>query len=258
MDIFLKVDITVQPDEQELAAFQRGIEAFLATGFMKRRHWDLFGGFQKVEQGYVVSPEGYSKAQTTSADRVRGKQFLNLWSLPAGFSTRDIADIMLELADVSSYVELDSHVSIEVQEAVTRVNEPIIPPESVAGMRKEGLFACVRHYIDRKKLAKFALSSGALARDWMGRYSDMTFLGTYQDVTGLLNVFWDFWRIPPNMKLADFEKRLAELILTSDPVSQTYRDAIQPDAGPLTRNSTPDHFHDGLDVLRAAPYWSLA
>jgi len=267
MDMFLKVDITVQPEEVEQAAFHRHIEAFLKTGFMKRRKWELYGGFQVFRQGYEVAPEGFRKTVTSAPPAphapdedktpASGPQFLNVWRLPKGFATRDVADIMLELADVSSYVELDSHVEIEVQEVVARVNAPILETETDAKTRKEGVFAGVRHYVDRPRLAEFALSSGALAREWSRVNPSWSFLGTFQNVTGLLNVFWDLWQVPPDMTLPKFENALKTLISAKDPITQAYRHSIEPEDGPLTASSPVADFHDGLDILRAAPYWSL-
>lgn len=271
-EMFLKVDIAVK--KENVAAFEDKIGEFIRGKLLESDPigWQLAGAFKVNDQrldldsaGELRRPSPGSHQKGTVDTDVR---FLHIWKLPPDASIEAVANAMSLLNDVPLYKQLDSLVKTESQDLYLRIIDPIEikdPSDKTGKKRKNALdalatnhkggrFAFVRHYVDRDKLGAFAFHSGALAPQW-GKRNKWSFLGTYQSITGLLNVFWDVWETSSDSAehkvaaldtVAETESVLTETIKSTDVVTQAYAASI---------NRDKDGPHDGLVVASAAPYW---
>ena len=268
-NLFLHVNITVPERNKE--AFSDQLKIVLRESALGA--WKLEGGF------WLQSPPDSRKFDGSQELREKGDvQFVNIWRLPEGVTQADISKTMTQLSETESYVKLDNLVKIEQQEIVLRINKPIsdtaLSELSWQNGVERGRFVRVRHYPFRANLGTFVFTAGALAPQWESA-KGWKFLGTFQNITGLLNEFWDFWYVPESSKLETFERDLVDLVtagtgkpgvqgnsLTTDfltsisatpppskpPLSQSAKPAL---SSPTTSNPP----HDGIAFLAAADYW---
>jgi hypothetical protein len=253
MDLFLHVNIRVPKRNAEGAggadsSFPSLMTDFLRGGTLKRRGWDLQAGLLVREQLEVAS--SFNLQTALAPDEA---QFVNLWRLPKDFHEGDIASVMLELSETPVYVKLDGLVSAEQQEIVSLVNAPAAVDKKRAGAldraRSGGGFIRIRHYVDRKNLSSFVFNSGAIAPVW-SKEKSWEFLGTFQNITGVLNEFWEIWHIPKLVSRAEVEADLIELLDREDSVTKELARSIE-----YQQKKPNSPTHDGLAVLSAASYW---
>jgi hypothetical protein len=171
--------------------------------------------------------------------------FINIWKLPTKGSTVDIAQIMTDLSELPQYVVLDSIVLDESQDVVYRVHDALLDDDS---LKKEllarGRFAFVRHYLDRDKLGAFVFNFGALAPAWADTQKFL-YAGLYQNITGLLNEFWNVLAIADEDE-SNLRKGLTQLANTDGPVGTAYAESID------FKRTGPD---DGIVIVGRAKYW---
>lgn len=235
MSMYLHVWITVE--KAKVDRFAKNAEAFLATRFLEDQH-----GWQLVAAMEVDQSSGYVLPVPPVPDSVT---FVNVWALPENF---DIARVMFQLSEFGPYVRLDNDVSFELQQVIYRVNAPVLGSDQALAQEfeKADRFAMVRHYPFRENLAEFGMSSGALAERF-AKKAGLKFGGTYQNITGLLNEFWEIWAIGAGKSSADVRELFKNLIVEeNNMVGESYRHSID------FKTDDPD---DGILVLNRARFW---
>lgn len=236
MSRYLHVRLTVA--NSALESFLANAKAFMATGFLEDNGWKLLAAMEVDKASdYVLVTPPVTEASTT---------FVNLWQLPE--DKLNLADVMFQLSEYGPYVALDNDVTHEIQEILYCVNSPEGAGDDALGKKlKAGhAFAMVRHYPSRQNLAEFAVSAGALAGSF-AEQGKFTFAGTYQNITGLLNEFWDFWLLEKTQSCDGLRKTLVGVIEAEKGlVGDSYRHSIE------FKNDGPD---DGILILKKARFW---
>lgn len=244
MTLFLHVTIDVK--EPQEADFVYAMKDFLDGGFLRDKHdWELTAGFKIRETDCKVKEDG--TAQKDGGSKPSNPRFVNIWKLPTAFASNDVATIMLQSSELKSYVKLDSFVTTEKQNVVYRVNDPFTAGD-IPLPKPGGTFALVRHYIARPNLAEFVFSTGSLASQWEREMAKggRQFQGTFQNITGLLNEFWDVWYLPEPAPLDEFRGQLTKLIGGPGDLTASLRAALEfSDYG----------VDDGLLMVEPARYW---
>lgn len=266
MDSYLHVRLGVKRKHRD--DFIAQAQEFLRTTFLQKRGWQFLLGFEVLSTHLI---DDLTRTPLRQPDNVT--YFTNVWKLPPNV---DVGAIMLELSELSEYVTLDSYVATETQEIVLRINDPSRSDEELANkLRRGGLFAMVRHYPFRSDLASFVFSSAAVAPE-LEFEAKFTYAGCYQNVTGLLNEFWDIWQIGESRGVLEGDDAKRTLIETREkltrvigglrsPVAEDYRKAIYFDRSSLNvdepdpwNERAPDGPDDGLAIVKAASYWARA
>ena len=238
MGMYLHVWLTVK--ESKVPAFVEKAKVFLDTQFLERapNGWQLLAAMKVVEVAGHHLP-------TPPVDGEKSFTFVNVWALPEPIN---LAAVMFQLSEYGPYVELDNEVSHELQEVIYRVNAPdSVNDDELAAQLKAGQrFAMVRHYPFRQNLAEFAVSSGALLGSFAAQ-AGYGFGGTYQNITGLLNEFWDLWRVEKGQTSASLREKLIALIQAErGMLGDSYRHSTE---------FTPKDPDDGVLILEKAEYW---
>jgi len=261
MDSYLHVKLAVKREHYQ--KFVDNAKRFLETSFLeKKKGWQFLLGFETLSAKLI---DDQTRTLIPIPDNL--VYFINVWKLPPD---ADVASVMLELSELGEYVELDNLVTTEDQEIVLRVNDPSKKDEELAHQLYNGaLFAMVRHYPFRDALASFVFTSAALAPQ-LETLSGFGYAGCYQNVTGLLNEFWELWRVQAHDSRKPSDALdLAKATLTKaigslqDTVAKDYKKSIFFETSSLTRNDPtgnaklpPDGPDDGIVLVKAAPYWS--
>lgn len=237
MSMYLHVRLTVA--NSKVDDFVENAKAFLTTHFLEENpnRWQLLAAMEidKASDYALVTPPVKDPSTT----------FVNLWALPEPLN---LADVMFQLSEYGPYVTLDNDVTHEIQEVIYRVNSPDgLTDEALAKKLKAGhSFAMVRHYPSRQFLAEFAVSAGALSATF-AEQAKFTFGGSYQNITGLLNEFWDFWLLDKAHSCDALRKTLAGLIEAEKTiVGDSYRESI---------GFAKDGPDDGILILKKARFW---
>jgi hypothetical protein len=258
MDSYLHVRLGVKRKLRD--DFIAQAEEFLATGFLQKRGWQFLLGFELLSSRLI---DDLTRAPTQLPENLT--YFTNVWKLPPKF---DVASIMLELSELSAYV------TTETQEIVLRINDPSQSDDDLAKeLRRGGVFAMVRHYPFRSDLASFVFSSAALAPT-LESLAKFVYAGCYQSVTGLLNEFWDIWKVGETTRemaaaetqdaLLQTRGRLEDVIARlQGEIADDYRKAIYFDRSSLSVDELqsdyrrpPDGPDDGIVLVKAASYWA--
>jgi hypothetical protein len=258
MQLFLHVNIRMKAENkglfaQRLGSFLNAADSILTQQFK----WSLEGGL--LMEKPTLIPEK-AKAWTLEKDLASTEvQFVNVWRLPPTFSSGDVGDIMLKLSESKEYVGLDSLVTVEAQELVYRFTAPLKCPASESMFKKvkggPGKVVRIRRYVDRKFLGDFVFNGASLIPFWESD-REWTFLGTFQNITGLLNEFWDFWYVPDFTDVEKFGAELATITNATDSVSAAFRKSIG--YVPVGTTPGPDETnspHDGLSIMNFAQYF---
>lgn len=259
METYLHVKLKVE--REKYGAFIISAKKFLDDNFLQDKGWTFLLGFEVTGAALIDDLTRKPLAPPPGRDLV---SFINVWKLPPDV---DVATVMLELSELASYVNLDNNVALEEQDIVFRINEPpsYSDEELMTALRSGASFAMVRHYIFRDDLAKFAFSSAGLAQHFETKTS-YAYAGCYQAITGLLNEFWDVWKVTNTGSLdpADVRTKLTSVIgATEGLVAQSYKEAIYFDKSSLpivnpaaATDGAKDGPDDGIIVVKAAPYWT--
>jgi len=263
MDTYLHVKLAVKREHYQ--EFIHNAKRFLETSFLeKQKGWHFLLGFETLSAKLI---DDQTRTLIPIPDNL--VYFTNVWKLPPD---ADVASVMLELSELGEYVELDNLVTTEDQEIVLRVNDPSQDDEELAGELYSGaLFAMVRHYPFRDSLASFVFTSAALAPQ-VEAASGFGYAGCYQNVTGLLNEFWELWRVQTQdirkpSEALDYAKGALSKAINSleDTVAKDYKKSIFFETSSLKRDNPaenaklpPDGPDDGIVLVKAAPYWKPA
>ncbi|HTA90510.1 MAG TPA: hypothetical protein VK745_13065 [Polyangiaceae bacterium] len=241
MALYLHVRITVKADQ--VAAFIKAARKFLETRFLPKQKWELIAAFQATGANYFGD-----LAERSNAAREKHPlevTFINVWRMS---DIVDLSEIMLELSEFGPYIDLDARVTDESQDVALRVidSDSNGDAELIKKVKAARCCAMVRHYVDRANLAEFVVNFGALVPSWE---HGLVYCGTYQNVTGLLNEFWDVWIVEPALDLAAFRAKLSALVVAGgkDAVTQAFRHSIDFD------KDGPD---DGIVMVEPAEYWT--
>jgi hypothetical protein len=269
VDIYLHVRLTVRKDRDTMAKFERAVNAFLDAGLLQKEFgWSLVAGMQVVEQNFPSEP----LRRPLVASHGDENTFINIWRLPNNQSVAEIPDIMLRLSEDPTYVDLDSAVLDESQDVVYRVNQaldeqalqPTADEKAVAiALRQRKRIAFVRHYVDRDKLAEYVVNFAALAPKWAAETHGL-YAGTYQNITGLLNEFWDVWGLYDEGNLQSVRDTFRNLIDNEvGDIVKLYKHSIDYDKRDPRVNYKADSkaeaktaTDDGLVVAVPAFYWN--
>src|SRR5450432_4221998 len=148
MSLFLQVSITV-PSNQEMD-FSNQLKVVL--GDQAFADWKLEGGLKVTQE---LDPAGFDGSPSR---RLPGEtEFINVWRLPEGATSTDVAAKMVRLSETESYVALDAKVHTEVQEIVYLISGPRAPNAwdviRDSPKAKPGAIARVRYYPFRTNIS---------------------------------------------------------------------------------------------------------
>lgn len=250
MGLHLHVSITVPKEDEQ--AFSDQLKIVLREKALG--DWKLEGGFRVIGE---MDPAQFDGGRPRARD---GEiEFVNVWRLPEGAGSSDVAATMVRLSELESYIKLDAKVHTEAQEIVYRINAPRDEAAwEVVKQAKGGAVARVRHYPFRSNISALVFTLGAISTEWEAK-KGWTFLGMFQNITGLLNEFWAYWYLPTYDGVKQVNQELAELArqtdtLTTDLLASTHAKA--PIWTPQGRvDDAAVSIHDGLTLLTPAEYW---
>jgi hypothetical protein len=235
---FLHVNVVVK--KKQANDFAKAVQAFFDDGGFEEDGWKLAGAFRTDGPDHL--PTGATEMAASGTVQVHHEKrhedvvpgpyvtFVNLWALPEGGTV--LENVMMGLADTRSYIDLDNEVARETQNTVYRITNPDRKLPSPRGEPGD-VFVRIARRVAHEHLADYAGCLGAVipAIEWHG----WTFLGDYQNVTGTLNTFFEFWKLPrgkdPKQAIAATFDRLgasSELDTIREATISEARDILHP------------------------------
>jgi hypothetical protein len=196
---FLHVNILV-PERHE-QHFAKLVQTFFDDGGFDAVGWQLVGAYRtsgpKALQSRVtdVHSAGHHVDKELAEDKGPFTTFVNLWQMPDGASDCDIGNVMKDLADTDSYVAVDDVVTREVQNLVWRIPMAFAIP-TPAEAPKGARFLRITRRIARDELASYTMNLSFSVPVFL--QAGWQYLGCHQNVTGLLNTFFELWQLPPS------------------------------------------------------------
>ena len=196
---FLHVSILVPAKHAD--EFAERVQTFFDTGGFDHAKWTLAGAYR------AEGPKSLSPRVTdvpTDADHTAKElpeeagpftTFVNVWEMPEGDSDGNLGNVMKDLADTDEYVALDDMVTREVQNLVWRIPMAFAIP-APAAPKKGDHFLRITRRVARDELAHYTMQLSFAVPYFL--QLGWTYLGCHQNVTGLLNTFFELWQLPPS------------------------------------------------------------
>lgn len=239
---FLHVSILV-PTKHE-AIFTRDVQRFFDTGGFEAARWTLVGAYKT--KGPQALASRVTDVHTAASHVVKSlpeekgpfTTFVNVWEMPADDTDGNLGNVMKDLADTDEYVVLDDLVTREVQNLVWRI-PMAFPIPAPADPPPSARFVRITRRIARDELAAYTMNL-SFAVPYLMQLG-WTYLGCHQNVTGLLNTFFELWELPASKnpeKLVD--DTLAELASTN----------------PFYREVEESTFRETREILERAGYFT--
>ncbi len=193
---FLHVSILVP--RRHADEFVGRAQTFFDEGGFDSARWRLVGAYRadgpkelesRVTDVHTASPHFARHAE----DAGPFVTFVNVWQMPEDDTDGNLGNVMKDLADTDAYVALDNLVTREVQNLVWRIPMAFDLPAPEAGDEGDHYVRITRR-IGRDDLARYTMQLSFAVPYFMQR--DWTYLGCHQNVTGLLNTFFELWKLP--------------------------------------------------------------
>jgi hypothetical protein len=185
VNYFLHVDVTLKDRKAESASgFERNVRKFLAAGAF---------GTGKLDGLLFLKTTRRAKAGSTP-------DYVHLWSVPS-VTSLDLANVMNDSRDNPLYKKIDAYVALETQEFIVHDDQVDTRPGATVGGRlatpARGKSRFVRVVHQCRNSAEYGVYAADIIsfviyvenRGW-------DCLGVFWSVTGQLNTFTEFWRIP--------------------------------------------------------------
>jgi hypothetical protein len=202
---FLHVDVVVP--KANAAPFERAMKAFLNRGRRRGHPVRPFLGYGDqftlelklalksakpfVLDGHSTSSKSYKRSVPSGHSVYR---YVHLWSIPS-LEASDLATMMMHSADDDAYLAIDSQVARETQEFVYEVQWTSkvarVPPKHPKS-KSSPQFVRITRQMPSSDVGTYLFDLGVTYPAMSQR--DCNALGTFQNVTGLLNTVIEFWQ----------------------------------------------------------------